>query len=349
MQPALIVSGFNRSGTSLMMDTCRRALGDEAVYGAKFPQQKTVEKELERRDWENEFEHKYRCYLWEKYSKKEYEEKIQKSLDANPNGFYECAFTLRGMKWCNGLDNILKDYRVIKIVAQALPNTNPHFVDRVILMLRNPREIARSFERIGNGEHLCEDEYKRQAVSLPMPLNYIIGMAQAVKWITKNDVTVLPVPYDQLMADPDKTLESIGFFTNADFSNHNIQPKQYRAKEEAKSDDPLWQIALSMYHSLQRKDWQHVLELRELASPYIRKEKASLTCARCGLSVSYHQCLQCYNGNQDMIENYKANAEQQGIDWQNEPCGFECGFAHPDDLQDGHKSIDESIKDNHWR
>jgi len=56
MKPALIVSGYNRSGTSLMMDTCRRALGDDAIYGSKFPQQETVKKELEKKKWENEFE-----------------------------------------------------------------------------------------------------------------------------------------------------------------------------------------------------------------------------------------------------------------------------------------------------
>lgn len=333
-----------------MMDTCRRALGDDAVYGAKFPQEETVNQRLKQKEWENNYEYRYRLYLFNKYEKEQHQEKLNKAKDANSNGFYECAFTLQGMKWHAGLDDVLSRYRVIKIVAQALPNTNPHFVDRVLFMVRNPREIARSFERIGNGEHLCEDEYKRQAMTMPMPLNYILGMAQACQWILQNDVSVLPICYSELIKEPDKVLDEVGSFVGKDFSNHGIEPSQYRAKEDEESLDELWTIAIKIYFELRAGNWENVLELRKEASPYIRKERSAVTCARSGMNVSYHQCVNCYNGQQDMITNYKANAEQQKIDWPNEPCAFECGFANPNDLADGQfKTIEQSIENNHWR
>ncbi len=353
VRPAILVSGFNRSGTSLMMDTLRRSFGDDAIMGTAFPQLANEENELKKRYYENDYQYEYRKYCHKKKDPQPFQEKKKKAEDANPHGFYEGRWTLRGLSWFEGLHEHLNRQRVAKVVMQALPNTDPTYVDRIILMLRHPKEIARSFERIGNGENLSEDELKRQAVSLPMPINYIEGATQAARWLAKHDdIPVRCIDFEALLAGPDSVLSNVAEFCGADdFFDHNIEPKLHRAKVEHETEDTLWQVAINIYRALLVKDYDAVLEQRFEASPYIRKEREQIMCARCGMNVSYYQCRSCYvDGNESLIQNYKAHAEHEGVDWRNEPCGFECGFAIPDDLPDEkYKSIEESVAGNHWK
>ena len=65
----IVVSGCPRSGTSLMMESLRRALGEDRILGIRFPFSDRAAKLSERREDEENGEYAVRKYLMEKYQK----------------------------------------------------------------------------------------------------------------------------------------------------------------------------------------------------------------------------------------------------------------------------------------
>ena len=143
----IVISGCPRSGTSLLMDCMRHTFGDDRIMGAKFPQ----EKNLQDKQYENEDDNAFetRMHLSSIFNKDKIE-KAQKDFelikDMNPNGFWECRYSVAGIKWHIGFKDNPKT--IVKVVSQGLPQTDPRYVDKMIYMLREPHQVAKSQERL---------------------------------------------------------------------------------------------------------------------------------------------------------------------------------------------------------
>ena len=76
----------------------------------------------------------------------------------------------------------------------------------------------------------------------------------------------------------------------------------------------------------------------------VNRESRHWHCPRAGRTVNENMCKMCVS---DVITrtNFMHYADDQGVDWMNEPCPYECGF----DLDaENHLSVEDSIRNNFW-
>lgn len=329
----IIVSGCPRSGTSLMMDCLRGALGDDRIIGTKFPQ-----KDREERKQNNSKQYEINQYMKSKHSNGRSKKDIK---DMNPNGFWECRYSVRGIIWHMGIDNICKPEMVCKVVSQGLPATSPDYVDKMIYMIRHPREVAKSQERLRRapfGDDLNE------IGKVHSPEMYIKVTAQAARWLHNYpEVDVHFVNYGDLLKDPDGVLNCVkDFLGEGDFSNHPVEKKLYRSEPEDIEND-LWEESDFVYENFNLGNFKKVFQFVSASERKVHTKNLMYPCMRTGAMTSYDQCKICHSDTETM-HNLRQTGEDKKIDWKNEPCVFECGYS----LDLVPVTVNESIKNNFW-
>lgn len=352
-----VVSGCPRSGTSLMMDCLRVALGEKRMLGSKFPMEQHRQKFLEQRDFEPDSEYSWRIYLGN-FLEPDQKEKIKKSIDLNPNGFFEHeSFSVRGL-WYNELTkdsiNQIKNAKKScfgKIVSQGLLNSNPELIKKVIFMIRNPYSVAKSQERlIRNGKFVLQngrtiDIYKDTKVNTPEM--FIAVTLQATKWILDNpNIAIHYIEYDDLVSNPLSTLLKVkDFLGEGDFEKASkvIDPNLRRSESEKKPND-LWEDADLIYNMFKKQDYNNLLTIFSDKKRAINRRNNNWLCIRYGESTSEVYCKTCKRS-KEFRDSLKTHAQKRGIDWTDKPCAYECAF----DLDNPMISIEESIKNNFWK
>ena len=337
----IVVSGCPRSGTSLMMDCLRIALGDDRILGHKFPQEESVIESKKRREDETDDHYKARMYMIRRMiilSGKESD--MERTRDLNPNGFWECRYTVQGIHWHRGIE--VKETDVCKIVSQGLFRSDPKYVDKVIFMARNPRQVAKSQERLRRIPFVSPEE--EEGMKIHTPEMFINVTFQAAKWMKENpEKPILIVDFDNLISHPDETLEKIReFLGGGDFSGHPINPKLKRSYPEDIEND-LWPHAEKMYSYLLEERWEDIIKYYEDNSDQITKDKRSVFCTRLNRNMVYNECLNCHES-RDMRRNLRTQSEQSGIGWRFEPCMFDCLIS----LEAPLIPIEKSIVNNFW-
>jgi len=210
-----IVSGEPRSGTSLMMQTLK-ALG-APVTGSASPQEDRLKHfKDEEGKWLPEYESK----------KVDIERRIKHSEMMNPVGFYETEFVSSGVR---GVEAERFKGKVMKIVTSGIAirhgnhgtaGTDKKLIDKMILCVRNPKNIAVSQKNLINETVLVagknEDEgwvYHNDAP--PSPLAYIGRTGGFVSWLKDNPDfidQILVVEYEDMQADPEGKIKRVAEF-----------------------------------------------------------------------------------------------------------------------------------------
>lgn len=337
----IVVSGCPRSGTSSMMDCLRLSFGDERILGSKFPQEDRVAMALEKHEKETDDEFETRRYIKELLSPPKNKD-ISVSKDMNPNGFWECPYSVKGVKWHLNMPDL--NGKICKIVSQGLFHSDPQFIDKIIYMLRDPRQVAKSQERLKRLPFLSHQEEIDSGLIVHSPDMFIGVTYQACKWILANpQVPILIVNFDDLIMFPNETLENVRIFLGeGDFSNHNIDPKLKRSYPKEIAND-LWEYADTIYELMKQKKYQEIVDFYEENSKIINREKIHIPCVRLRERMAYNECVGC-KINADLVSNLIKRAEEKNIAWQYEPCIFDCLC---DPLND-HISMKESVRNNHW-
>jgi hypothetical protein len=333
----VVVSGCPRSGTSLMMDCLRTSFGEDRIIGHKFPQIKFNEK----LDLETESEFESRKYI-NSIINPDAEKDFQLTKDLNPNGFWECIYTVKGIKWHFNMPDLNKKF--CKIVSQGLFNSNPCYISKVIFMLRDPRQVAKSQERLRRFSFASYSDEMNSDFLIHTPEMFITVTYSACKWILENpSVPIHVINYDDLVMNPDKVFSNLKYFLGeGDFSKNPINRKLRRSHSEVIKND-LWEYADTIYEFFKNGNYEKVIKYFERNSKFILKEKVTTFCTRLRQNVVYNQCLDC-KSSCDLIKNFKKVSESRNIDWEKEPCMFDCLTGPFSE----HISMEESIKKNHW-
>jgi len=352
----LVVSGCPRSGTSLMMDLLRVALGEDRILGKKFPQEEQIENIKEQGENETDEQYAARMYV---FGKTRDEEKIMADLaeskDMNPNGFWEMLYTVQGCHFrffdAEQLEEMITEETpsVCKIVSQGLSGTDPRYVTKMIYMIRHPRAVAKSQERLKRDYPFSDDGkfvVNGEEVKIHTPEMYINVTAMASRYLKKyTDIPVLYVYFDDLIAKPQETLAKVqDFLGEGDFETAaaQIEPKLKRSEPE-KIDSPFWEDAEFVYDHFINQDFDAIDEYLKEPSRMIHRKNARWMCVRLMDPKVEDECLNCMKS-EIVRGNYKKTAENKNIDWKNEPCIFECARI----VDAPHKTIEESIRTNHW-
>lgn len=337
----IIVTGCPRSGTSLMMDCLRIGLGENRIIGEKFPQDS--HNINDRKKGANELDNHYEARIYSMnriLSLSDIEENIKYAKDMNPNGFWECRYTVNGIQWHLGIN--VKENDVCKIVSQGLFYSDPKYIDKIIYMIRHPRQVAKSQERLRRMFFLSAKQ--ESEIKVHTPEMFIGSTAMAARWILENNSKpILPINFDNLISNPDFELNKVSeFLKEGDFSNHPIDSGLKRSYPEEVEND-LWVYAEEIYRLLCNLDWEGIVNYHDENIKYITKSKRTTFCTRINRTMFYNQCLNCQKSI-SLRKNLKSESERKGLNWRKEPCIFECLTT----LEEPLKSIKESIENNSW-
>jgi hypothetical protein len=341
----IVVSGCPRSGTSLMMDCHRIALGDDRVLCRRQPWE---ERKLTPGDsrWANILQYtlKKQQERQSKQAKAQTRKRQDKARRMNPKGFWECEFTMQGVTWRKGVDKLAG--KVCKIVSQGLRKSNPAYIDKVVYMLRDPREVAVSQADLNRSAGVDLDE----AGKVISPAMYVQVTRAAARWLEMTGTPYIVVVYSDLLQHPDRELARVQeFIGEGNFvSNHPVEAGLYRSKSEDAPETPLMTVALEMFEAFKAGNLGAVVEASDNGTKAAQKEAGNFFCFRLGRPTAYQECEHCYK-DPGTAANFRLTAQAKGVDWENEPCTFEIGGAIPEDMPEGYKTVSESIAANHWR
>ena len=350
-----IVSGCPRSGTSLCMNILIKALGEKNVIGKKFPQQEKMDFLTKKQSDETNDEFKIRTYILNHLDIiNEETSKIEHSKKMNPLGFWEDGrISVSGLKYNIQTKEIIKKLRkdkdknfLAKIVSQGLMNSDPDLINKVIFMIRNPYEVAKSQEDLViNGKYLYNgkeiDLFENDKIHSPEM--FINVTTQAARFFIENpEIQFEIVEYEDLLLNSKNTISTISnFIDTGDFSKcHNlIKPELYRSKTYDKEGE-IWEESIKIYELFKEKKFQEILDLNKTAYDKVNK---NWFCLRANAQTIDTHCKSCFN-DKNFTNSIKEQAIKDDINWENLPCVYECGYRNKDII-----SVEESIKNNHWK
>jgi len=350
----IVVSGCPRSGTSLMMDLMRMTFGEDRIIGDKFPQEKNTK--VRRRSGDTDM-----TYAFAEYAAKDVVatalKQLEVSRDLNPNGFWECPFTIRGAGYRPNTAKLIKRIEaekvpsICKIVSQGLVGTNPRYVSKLIYMLREPTAVAKSQERLRRELNYKDmDGQVRNlwdSMNKISPRMFIEVTLAAAKWLRDNpEVEVHFVEYEKLMSAPRETLlELQAFLGEGDFTDavSAINPKLNRSSKVTIVHE-LLEEAEMVYEGMKIQDWYSLEEYSVNRKTLLHRQTWQWHCIRSGTVTQEGICKGCINDTK-FRTSLKSAALSRGINWESMPCAFECGY---DVDRDEYVSIEDSIKNNHW-
>jgi hypothetical protein len=342
-----------------MMLILSKIFGQERIFGNKFPQERALKKKFERGENETEQEFEYRKFLQGLGTRLDRSNALAKSVDMNPMGFWECVFTTEGLRYRVKLEkeyNRLKempDKSFIKLVSQGLSRSDPDWIDGVIYMLREPRVVAKSQEKLtrelnirtvdGKGGNLFEGRV------IHSPEMFIDVSIAAMRWLKRHpDIPVLLVKYDDLLDNPEQEIRRVlEFLSESDLGWERgasvIDPNLRRSEADPKAKSNFWNDAEDVYEALKSLDFEAIEEIARNPRRPINREARGWTCARTGLDTMEGHCLACKAGT-EMLDQFIAHAEKLGAPWKEMPCAFDVAY----NLDAALISIEESVKNNHW-
>jgi len=326
----IIVSGCPRSGTSLMMLLHKEAMGEDSIIGTKWPMDKKTQDE-----------HINNCLEYIKIKQEpDYQERLKETKKMNPNGFWECPWTTAGIQWA---PNTPIKNKVVKIVSQGLSKSNPKYVDKIIMMIRHPWAVANSQRDLILPLPL---KIRSKEMSANSPDMFIEVTAAVSSWIIKHNPDLLMVEFEELISNPDDVLKQVGDFVGEGDWNrakNQIRPNLKRSPAEKPDERPSWDHSVKIYELFKEKKYKEVVDYYKS----INKEKqVSFYCPRKGRPANNVICHLCKTDD-SRREKLIGQAENRGIEWENEPCLWECGM-NPDRDSYTPLTIEESIKNNHW-
>lgn len=347
----IVISGSPRSGTSLTTSVVFSMLGQERLIGQEFPQRERFEQGPRESDkmWE------LRQIMMDSKDPR-WKDDWEKIKNMNRNGFWECPFTVQGIRYAHAFKPLLKEIvekkgkageqKVCKIVSNGLINSDPQYIDRIIYIARDPYKVAKSQEALQRG--MMPKEQKGDTFKIKTPQLFMESTYQAARFFYENpDIPYKVIEYDKLVDDPVSVCEELREFMgegDVQAGASKIKKSERRSEKEV-DENPLWPEAEKLYQFfLNDEMWNAVRffesEAKENAK---RSETAMFHCPRIGHAVSGGTCENCLK-DRSVAARFKVTAETRKIDWRNQPCLYECGITKNGEG----KEIEQSIEQNHW-
>jgi hypothetical protein len=350
----IVVSGCPRSGTSLMTNLIQTGLPDgrERLVGSQFM---GIDKRGKFQKIKGEPKEIKEC---RKYIQTLYPDQsayVDSSVDMNPDGFWECQYTVPGcfyrFQFADELQEFMdekdgkKTDSICKIVSQGLTNSDPRYINKVVFMMRHPRAVAKSQERLKRQNNPMISQENRVVHTPDMFINVTIT---AMKWLEKYpDIPVLVIDYDELLNDPKPQLEKLfDFLGEGDIKKTDgiIKPKLRRSLPEA-INLPQWKEAEKVHKWFLKKDFKGAINFSKNWRTYHNREHMSWICSRTNEQVNYKHCEAC-KAHKEIREQFKLTASMKNIAWEEEPCMYDCGYNAVS--KEKKLTMNESVGEHTW-
>lgn len=213
-----VVTGWNRGGTSVLILALKQS--GIPIVGFKYPFQ---------------FNFDYIDLATKKRTKqrKKQDGGLLLPLEAyiggnNPNGFWEVPSICLQEGLQKRHKNIGFDGDLIKVPSRVFPSCNPKLVDKVIVILRNPRKVLTSQMKTGRVKKKNRKKYVKVGA-----LGMLYNMLLTFRWIKRNKKHHLLLYYEHLLESPKKVLHNVCKFLGrgeSKFGARMIDKKLDRSK-----------------------------------------------------------------------------------------------------------------------
>ena len=346
---AIALVGVPRSGTSLGMLVLIPMLGEHRLVGSKFmgrDEQKSMQGAIPKlspiQEYNREKQKSKRQFVRPLPDKTKDFESMK---DMNPEGFNECQFTVKGMTWSNQTADIFKkmdsmnEEPFMKLVCSGIANTDPSMISKIVYILREPHEVAKSQEKL-KGRELPEGEV------IHSPDFFIKSTMMFCIWRVQHgkDIPLIMIDHKDILGDAENTVKKIADFNGVPHNNawEVVRQDLHRSKKEPIAH-PQWEDAEKIYELMGRSDFQGVLDYMNSPKRMTHKVNADFQCHRVGRKVNLAHCQNC-KANSSVVANSIIKSETDKIDWLNEPCALDCGALE----KEGAISVEESIRNHTW-
>jgi len=227
----IVISGVARSGTSVMTNIMLELLGEDRLIGSKF-----MGNDVKKEPMQGPMKEPLPIHKYLRQKKKETrQEKARKKLqipnkaqerreqrkkkfesmkDMNPNGFYECPFTVQGLYWRPQVHGLFAKIEAMekepfcKIVSNGLLKSDPTRISKIVYMLRDPREVAKSQEKLTRPKTLPMPDGEKYH----SPDFFITATVQFCRWAVQyaSEVEVLiGTPWGPFWSDPEPQVQRV--------------------------------------------------------------------------------------------------------------------------------------------
>jgi hypothetical protein len=307
-----------------MMDLLRITFGDDRIVGRKWPREP---EEFKQGEDESDAEWELRQHRETQtgdYAKSV--ERFKKSVDMNPNGFWEMEWSVVGIPSVvsakEKVQEAIDKRGIVKVVSGGLSRSTPESIGKVIYMLRHPRAVAKSQEKlVGQFGPTDNPELNGEEVRKHSPGMYARTTIAVANWLSLTGAECLIVDFDDLIENPAKTLFTVQeFLAEGDFTQaiNRVNPKLRRSYPQD-IDNPLWPCVEEMYELMGKREFAAVADVK---LPDTGEEGSTRFCHRLERQVVENECNLCRT-EPNTRANYKRTATGPNRRWYKNPCAWE--------------------------
>ena len=250
-------------------------------------------------------------------------------VSKNPYGFWEDPqLVMQGFIYHPSknslLDKLKTSNKVVKIIGRGLLRTPPNYIDKLVFVLREPSKVS--------------DSQKRSEIQGHNGVTQLQDYVAIARWLQVNKVPTLLLNYENFEYHAQDDL--------ADFLGVPRQPSVFdssRGNSAERTEDELTNLVYKVYSLCQRSKWDEVVALADAPAYYLTRRNKRFKCPRVGSQVDYDRCKACKTDPKVLVQLKKTSTHRK-IDYLKEPCSYDCGMGLEKPI-----SIEESIKNNHWR
>ena len=322
------------------MSCLKEGLSETRIVGLAFPMEDRLRAMETQRTKEQDGAFQARLYAT-KERRCQLKKELEQTRDMNPGGFWEHPlFSVSGIQFRPGITNDPK--KVLKIVSGGLAKSDPAYIDKIILMARNPRAVAKSQERLRKRSPIPMDD-----VIVHSPRMFNVTTVAAACWIVEYKKPVLVINYDDLIEDGEKELQRVNEFIGGDLdvktASKMIRPSLRRSYPEPDKNQDEFELADRIFELMKNQSWQEISDIPDQQRLF--KDQRSFICVRSGIQVNEDMCNLCRT-RPEVAANFRDTAETRRINWKAEPCLYEVGFGK--EYEKNPITTEKSIKENHW-
>ena len=179
-------------------------------------------------------------------------ENIENRKKFNPNGFYEDRYVMRGFSYdSRGLEhyeNLANSPgKAVKILGRGLVNTHPRYVDKLIICIRNPSDIARS-QKILHGR---SQNLSASALQQLRDYNKISKYLMAYP-----DIPYIVVHYNEHIKIAADVMKKLATFLDVPFAESPYNPNTSQNTNKEIFTGQEWDLALKIQDHIQRGEFK---------------------------------------------------------------------------------------------